>query len=163
MKLNVLGDNPTTILPHAFKRYQMRVFVMCLVPGLYETVINNGINCSADNEPHSGKCVCPDMENMDRVSFYECKIKLHNNPFNIIPMVKAKQLKTIPAYGCVPQLLNYSILKKTHKDLQQTAPSEGRGSKEPHLLFWFYIVWNASKENVFYVSIMYASKFKGIN
>ena len=90
----------------------MRVFVMRSVLGLHETAVNNGVNCSADNEPHSGECVCPDTENADKLPFQECEIKLHNNPCNTIPMVKAKPLVTITAHGCVPQPLNYSITEK---------------------------------------------------
>lgn len=49
----LLGNNPTTILPCIFKRHLLRVSVVCSVWGLYETVINNGINCSASyNRSH---------------------------------------------------------------------------------------------------------------
>lgn len=70
------------------------------------------------------------------------KPRLQNNPYNVILLVKAKQASTIKPYACVPQLLNYSILEKIWKDIQQTATSEQEGDEEHLSLFpstWFEI------------------------
>lgn len=75
-------------------------------------------------QPRSDRSVCPDMENTDKIFFYKYKGKLHNHPYHITPLVKAKQLKTINPYVRVPQLLNYSKLENIQKDLQQSATSE---------------------------------------
>lgn len=149
-------------IPCVFKRHLLRVSVVCSVWGLYETVINNGINCSASyNRSHFilivvGLYFLTWKHSQDIVK--KCKIRLQNNHMPWSHWLQQNKLKTINPWDCSPAIK----VPYTKKDLEWcTAKCHlwGMRWKASFIVLLLYGLKYFQTEFIC-VSFMYVSKFK---